>query len=197
MTSGSTEGMPKVLKQLFHNRGRLLMRSIWNSDHIFSIFFCCERQDDGTVEKGPNRVIIRMPLNCSINVAFSDAPIASISLVPLSLIVFPRVGSRNRCSRLKTLCKASLTLTSDITEIYRQARAIFEFGRSLYGNKLQNRILPCLVHVLTLIAPNARGANYARITNELEVEMSRLSLSKRRIPLSLGSAMGGRRSGEV
>ena len=114
--------MPKVLKQLFHNRGRLLMRSIWNSDHIFSIFFCCERQDDGTVEKGPNRVFIRMPLNCTINVALSDAPIASISLVPLSLIVCPRVGSRNRCSRLKTLCKASLTLTSDITEIYRQAR---------------------------------------------------------------------------
>ena len=115
MTSGSTEGMPKVLKQLFHNRGRLLMRSIWNSDHIFSIFFCCERQDDGTVEKGPNRVFIRMPLNCSINVAFSDAPIASISLVSLSLTVFPRVGSRNRSSRLKTLCKASLTLRSDIT----------------------------------------------------------------------------------
>ena len=45
------------------------------------------------------------------------------SLVPLSLTVFPRVGSRNRCSRLKTLCKASLTLTSDITKIYRQARA--------------------------------------------------------------------------
>ena len=45
------------------------------------------------------------------------------SLVPLSLTVFPRVGSRNRCSRLKTLCKTSLTLTSDITEIYRQARA--------------------------------------------------------------------------
>ena len=115
MTSGSTEGMPKVLKQLFHNRGRLLMRSIWNSDRIFSIFFCCERQDDGTVEKGLNRVFIRMPLNCSINAAFSDAPIASTSLVPLSLTVFPRVGSRNRCSRLKTLCKASLTLTSDIT----------------------------------------------------------------------------------
>ena len=43
----------------------------------------------------------------------------------------------------------------------------------------------------------SRATSGASKFRGLRVEMSRLSLSKRRIPLSLGSAMGGRRSGEV